>query len=87
MSVRDFLKDLPTRNSANFARLQPGSDDAGGARNRGGDQQQARSSSSAVSRHRSNIYVPTKDYPSDQVRLGGRMIRRAIQSYITMQPF
>ncbi len=63
MSVSDFLKDLPTRNRDNFTKLHLGE----GGRGRE-PRPQPQASSSAVARHRATIYVPTKDYPSEQVR-------------------
>lgn len=51
MSVSEFLKNLPTHNRDNFTRLQT-------------DSPSHRQSST---RHRSTVYVPTKDIPSEQV--------------------
>ena len=64
-SMADFLKDLPTRNRENFTRLQPGTD---GTPRQASGAAQARPGASAVARHRAAIYVPTKDYPPEQVR-------------------
>ncbi len=48
----DFLKNLPTHNRENFSRLHSG--DVGGSR-------------TASTRHRSVVYIPSNDYPSEQV--------------------
>nr|ACO10886.1 DET1- and DDB1-associated protein 1 [Caligus rogercresseyi] len=50
--VSDFLRDLPSRDRDNFTRL---SSEAGGSPN--GHQ----------SVRRSTVYVPTKDFPSEQI--------------------
>ena len=60
--MADFLKNLPTHNSANFSKLT-GSD--GGS---SGSSSNTRSRSSyTVPRHKSTVYVPTVDYPSEQI--------------------
>ena len=60
--MADFLKDLPTHNSANFSKLT-----AGDSGPRGGRASSSSTNSYTVPRHKSTVYVPTVDYPSEQV--------------------
>jgi hypothetical protein len=54
MSLGDFLKDLPIHNSENFSKLNTIDGFASGR-------------STVTSRHRPAVYVPTTDFPSEQV--------------------
>lgn len=62
MSASEFLKNLPTHNSQNFTRLHtdgvPAASGVRGSTSSGGH---------AASRHRPTVYVPTKDYPAEQI--------------------
>jgi DET1- and DDB1-associated protein 1 len=63
MSLSDYLKDLPTYNRDNFTRIASHDVNSGGA-----GTPNSRSGTTAVtSRQRPSVYVPTKDYPSEQV--------------------
>ncbi len=62
--MADFMKDLPSRDRSNFTRLGEGGADQSSAHHH---HQNARPGASVVSRHRSAMYVPTKEYPSEQV--------------------
>merc|ERR1712176_1258290 len=59
MPLSDFLKDLPTYNRENFSRIHnsDGSTTSSSTTPRG---------ASTASRHRPQMYVPTKDYPHEQ---------------------
>ena len=68
MSLSDFLKDLPTHNSANFTRLHASDGPAAASASSSSSVLEPKSSvSSAIARHRATQYVPTKDIPSDQI--------------------
>lgn len=60
MPLSDFLKDLPTYNRENFSRIN-NSDGP----NTASSSTTTRNASTA-SRHRPQMYVPTKDYPHEQ---------------------
>ena len=59
--VSDFLKNLPIHNSENFTKLNASDVYSRSAVGGGGQH-------SVTSRHRPALYVPTTDYPSEQVR-------------------
>lgn len=62
MSVSDFLKNLPTHNSENFTKLNSSDGVAANGRPLTSGSQQ-----SMTSRHRPAVYVPTTDYPTEQL--------------------
>jgi hypothetical protein len=60
MSVSDFLKNLPIHNSENFTKLNSGEGHSNG--------RPSGSQHSITSRHRPAVYVPTTDFPAEQVK-------------------
>ena len=82
MSVSDFLKNLPTHNSENFTKLNSSDGVAANGRPLTSGSQQ-----SMTSRHRPAVYIPTTDYPTEQVSLW--VIRKWLHLYfvIPWSPF
>jgi DET1- and DDB1-associated protein 1 len=61
-SLGDLLKDLPTHNRDNFSRINTGPDGSFA-----GQRQHYNTSSGVNGRHRNPLYIPTKDFPEEQL--------------------